>query len=132
MTGWPTRSQTHIEQREVKGYALVLAKNGHKMRPGTGSGNNISYSPRRGMSASNGSMKHFAQELGRLLIKAPVIDETGLSGGYTFSLPVTSDIDPSGPSIFTALQEELGLRLEATKLAVDVIVIDHAEKPSEN
>ncbi len=123
--------QTHAEQREVKGYALVLAKNGHKMQPGGGS-SVISYSPRTGMSASNARMRLLAQELGRLVVKAPVIDQTGLSGGYAFSLPVTSDVDPSGVSIFTALQEELGLRLEPTKLPVDVIVIDHAEKPSEN
>jgi uncharacterized protein (TIGR03435 family) len=126
--------QTHIAQREVKGYALVLAKNGHKMQPGRGS-SNFRYSPLRGMSASNAPMDLLARELGRLVVKIPVIDETGLNGGYAFSLPATSELDPlntSGPSIFTALQEELGLRLEAAKVPVDVIVIDHAEKPSEN
>lgn len=123
--------RTHIEKRGVKGYALVLAKNGHKMQRGTGSSSTVRYSPRRGMSASNAPMNLFALELGRL-VKAPVVDQTGLNGGYAFSLPVTSGIDPSGRSIFTLLQEELGLRLEATKLALDVIVIDRAEKPSEN
>jgi uncharacterized protein (TIGR03435 family) len=66
------------------------------------------------------------------ILKAPVVDETGLKGGYAFNLPRPSGNDPSPPAIFTVLQEELGLRLKSMKIAVDTIVIDHAEKPSEN
>ena len=65
-----------------------------------------------------------------------VIDHTGLSGSYSFKLEWTPDDsrnpDALGPSLFTALQEQLGLKLETGKGPVDILVIDHAEKPSEN
>jgi uncharacterized protein (TIGR03435 family) len=77
-----------------------------------------------------------------------VIDKTGLSGNYDFKLAWTPDApapggradgsslpspsDSSGPSIFTAIREDLGLRLQAAKGPVEVIVIDHVEKPKEN
>lgn len=76
----------------------------------------------------------------------PVIDQTGLQGGYYIKLqyarepPASSDpgmdvappIGPAGPSLFTALQEQLGLKLVSAKGPVDVLVIDHVERPSEN
>jgi uncharacterized protein (TIGR03435 family) len=77
-----------------------------------------------------------------------VVDRTGLSGQFDLTLSYTPDqmpsqgpppgapplppIDPNGPSIFTALQEQLGLKLESTKGPVDVLVIDHVEHPSED
>ena len=81
-----------------------------------------------------------------------VVDKTGLPGNYDFALQWTPDesqgasfrgpdtvpqgsapsADPSGPSLFTALQEQLGLKLESQKGPVEIYVIDHAEKPSEN
>ena len=71
------------------------------------------------------------------------MNNTGLEGNYDFKLEWTPDPAPSapdgqpvitavGPSIFSALQEQLGLRLEATKGPVDVLVIDHVDQPSEN
>src|SRR5580658_1937427 len=85
-----------------------------------------------------------AHQLGR-----PVVNQTGLNGNYDFTLKWTPDerrgqmpggppgdaappADANGPSIFTALQEQLGLKLESQKGPVDTIVIDHEEKPSEN
>jgi uncharacterized protein (TIGR03435 family) len=67
----------------------------------------------------------------------PVIDKTNLKGLYDFRLQFTPERlpgnpDVSGPSIFTAIQEQLGLRLESTKGPVEVLVIDHVERPSEN
>jgi uncharacterized protein (TIGR03435 family) len=71
----------------------------------------------------------------------PVFDKTGLTGDYTYELKwapdenhgdAASSADANGPSIFTALTEQLGLKLESQKGPVDVIVIDHAEKASEN
>ena len=79
----------------------------------------------------------------------PVVDKTGLTGKYDFVLEWTPDVGaepalkasgmasragpaPGGPTIFTALQEQLGLRLESQKGPVENIVIDRAEKPSEN
>jgi len=82
-----------------------------------------------------------------------VIDKTGLTGKYDFELKWTPDPgqptaqpfgppppgvelppppDPNGPSIFTALQEQLGLRLESQKAPVETLVIDRVERPSEN
>jgi uncharacterized protein (TIGR03435 family) len=71
-----------------------------------------------------------------------VVDKTGLTGAYELDLKWTPDqipqgggppgapsIDPNGPSIFTAVQEQLGLKLESTKAPVDVLVIDHVEQP---
>jgi uncharacterized protein (TIGR03435 family) len=56
-----------------------------------------------------------------------------LTGKYDFDLTwAADDLPDSGPSIFTALQEQLGLRLETAKAPVDVVVIDHLERPSEN
>ena len=67
-----------------------------------------------------------------------MIDETGLAGVYSFTLRFTPDPKPGvpeesdAPSIFAALQEQLGLKLEPQKGPVEILVIDHAEKPSEN
>ena len=67
----------------------------------------------------------------------PVLNKTGLTGEYDYKLNWNADIsatasDSAAPSIFTALQEQLGLRLEAQKMPVDVLIIDRAEKPGEN
>ena len=99
-----------------------------------------------GMAASPSQLAAILErqsEIGRL-----VIDKTGLTGKYDFTLQWTpaSHPDPmfhgtesaepspnsSGPSLFTALQEQLGLKLESTKGPVDAIVIDHVELPTEN
>ena len=73
-----------------------------------------------------------------------VVDRTNLEGLYDFELTFTPDQvpanlppgvsspDPNGPSIFTALQEQLGLKLEPQKAPIEVLVIDHVAKPSEN
>jgi uncharacterized protein (TIGR03435 family) len=64
----------------------------------------------------------------------PVVDDTGLAGEFDFKLEWDTRLESesSGPSIFTALREQLGLRLNSTKGPVDLIVIDSIEKPSEN
>lgn len=87
-------------------------------------------------------MTQLAYKLSRLF-ERPVVNNTGLEGNYDFKLQWTPDPPPSapdgqpvdtsvGPSIFSALQEQLGLRLEATKGPVDVLIIDHVDQPSEN
>ena len=71
-------------------------------------------------------------------LRRPVVDLTGLTGLYSFQLDWASDLVPcadaaaDGPSIFTALQEQLGLKLESTKGLVDTLVVDRAERPLEN
>lgn len=61
-----------------------------------------------------------------------VIDKTGLAGGYDFELTFIPDqtIDTSGPSLFAAMQEQLGLKLESQRAPVDVLVIDRLERPT--
>jgi len=71
----------------------------------------------------------------------PVIDKTGLTGLFDFYLEwnraatldkAATSADPDNPSLFTALQDQLGLKLTPEKGPVEILVIDHAEKPSEN
>ncbi len=92
--------------------------------------------------ASNGTMAEFAQQVCSA-VERTVIDKTGVTGQFRIHLsfassgasaPQIGDPSPSveDPSIFTALQEQLGLRLDSSKGPVEVLVIDHAEKPSDN
>jgi uncharacterized protein (TIGR03435 family) len=70
------------------------------------------------------------------MVEAPVVDETGLTGAYNYTLQFGrewSESDPDGwPSIFTAVQEQMGLKLEGVHKAVPNLVVDHITKPSEN
>jgi uncharacterized protein (TIGR03435 family) len=74
----------------------------------------------------------------RVLVDRPVVDKTGLTGTYDIKMEATpgftinNDPDLRDISVFTAVQEQLGLRLEAQKAMVEVLVVDHVEKPSEN
>jgi bla regulator protein blaR1 len=139
------------ETKEQQVYALVVAKGGPKLsETKEGKGN---MRGGRGMLSGDGVEPAFlattlSQQLGR-----PVIDKTGLTGKYDFELKWTPDPgegpagpfgppppgvqlppppDANGPSLFTALTEQLGLRLESEKAPADVLVIDRVEKPSEN
>ncbi len=98
------------------------------------------------------TMEEFAYRMISRYVDRPVIDKTGLTGPFDLHLefvpdralsagpirlngvvsPDLSPADAAGPSIFTALQEQLGLRLSPDKSPLDVIVVDHAEKPSPN
>jgi uncharacterized protein (TIGR03435 family) len=84
------------------------------------------------------SMRELARFLtGLPVVGRPVVDKTGLTGFYGFSLdfawtPAETLSEDSRPDIFAALQEQLGLKLESSKGPVEVLIIDHAEKPSEN
>jgi uncharacterized protein (TIGR03435 family) len=138
------RLQIHREVRTLPVYSLQIAKGGIKP-----SGLSATQSARRGINAGQGAMlgeaatmTDLAYKLSRLL-QRPVVNETGLEGNYDFKLEWTPDPGPAAPdgqpaeasagtSLFSALQQQLGLHLEATKGPVDVLVIDHADKPAEN
>ena len=78
----------------------------------------------------------------RSMAERPVVDKTGLTGSYRVNFhfsraspePAGPDapVSPDAPSVFTALQEQLGLKLESARISVDVLVIDRMEKPTEN
>jgi uncharacterized protein (TIGR03435 family) len=144
--------RVHHETRTLPVYALVVAKGGPKMTPskprpddpGGMQGDPGVLNASRGKERGRGAMMEFlaedlSDELGR-----KVLDRTGLTGRYDFTLTWTPDDSAAatggsaasgaaqGPSLFTAVQEQLGLKLEPVKAPVDVVVIDHLEKPSEN
>ena len=88
------------------------------------------------MEAAKGTMEQLARQLSGTAGR-PVIDKTGLTGYYAYTLDWsaanrTPETEPEPPVMFTALQEQLGLRLEAAKGPFEMLIIDHAEKPTEN
>jgi uncharacterized protein (TIGR03435 family) len=138
--------QVHTETRQFPEYELVLAKGGPKLHESTAAeleakepGTRIG----RGLIDGHGiPAVEFASFL-RSEVGRPVIDKTGLTGKYDFKVQWVPDEsqpnsggdapppDATGPSIFAAIQE-LGLKLEAIKGPVEVLVIDHVEKPTGN
>ncbi len=138
----------HTEMQDKSGYALVVAKNGSKLPPPvedpsvqfsrTPSGDTT-------LRAPNVTMAQLASALA-MQLSAIVVDKTGIDGRFDASFQWTPDQpmrlksgDPAppsdatpGPSIFTAIQEKLGLRLESRKVPTEVIAIDRAQRPSEN
>ena len=131
----------HREQRMVSGYVLVVAKSGLKIKPvDTSEGSNERSSGNK-FTATHLDMARFAKFLERT-VGQPVIDDTHLTGGFDFVLEYALErqqraADPDSgapplPSIFTVIAEQLGLKLEPRKLPVEVIVVDHAERPSDN
>ena len=123
----------HQEHKDMPVYALLVDKGGAKFQlsksnagPGIGGG-------RGRINARQVSIEMFAGRLGQALGR-PVVDKTGLKGEFDMLVEWTADLGDSapGPSIFAALQEQLGLRLEAQRAAVPIIVIDRVEKPSGN
>jgi uncharacterized protein (TIGR03435 family) len=145
---------THWETRELPVYALIVAtegKLGPKLKAHTGDcdraqsggppppgspavncGTRTNMTPTSGKLTGNGiTMQTFARNLsggtGR-----NVVDKTGLAGSYDLELEFTPDQSPdtTGPSLFTAMQEQLGLKLDSQRAPVEVLVIDRLEKPT--
>jgi len=144
----------HHEQREIPVYAVRLANGGAKMKETTAGPNDPQGFGFRGLGdliVRNMNMKEFATWMQSSVTDRPVVDQTGLTAKYDFTLKWTPDDSqfaqfrgavtpppPAGdnpnapPSLYTAMQETLGLKMEATKAPDDVIVIDRVEKPSAN
>lgn len=128
----------HRERREVSGYALVLAKGVIKAEPSANDAREVDRASRGSLESEASTMANLARKLSDAL-RTPVVDFTGLDGKFNFKLSWNPDDtqpaparDASAPSIFTALQEQLGLKLESRKVPVEVIVIDSASKPTGN
>ncbi|HEY7336609.1 MAG TPA: TIGR03435 family protein [Bryobacteraceae bacterium] len=132
---------THREPKQISGYALVPSKNpptSHPMPAEAHSSMNFSSNAEGGkMTAKDASMQQVADFFARQL-RQPVEDMTGLSGAFDLNLQWTPDDQTrqatgDTPSLFTAVQEQLGLKLRPQKVTVQVLVVDHVErKPTEN
>lgn len=150
----------HRETRELPVYVITVAKEGLKMKPSEGPGES-SFQPVKGVgklaiAASHTTVAQFADLLGGPL-RTPVLEETGLTGGYDFTVDLSRYIDlaavqgPGGPgresngvtspidastienAVVMAMREQLGLKLESKKRPIDMIVVDRAEKvPTDN
>jgi uncharacterized protein (TIGR03435 family) len=144
----------HREQKEFSIYALTVAKNGSRLKEST---LDLDAAPEGPpllafviapdtvrLPARSVTMPELASVFQRAALDRPVVDKTGLSGRYDFDLEWTPDESQFGglgfkgtpestkPELFTAMQQQLGLRLEATKGPIDTLIIDRAERPSDN
>ena len=143
----------HYETKILPVYALVIAKGGSKMKefqpPGDPQTNGLRQTGRGHIEAQGIGMGPVSHELSQQVGRT-VLDRTGLTGKYNFTLdwepddpalmagdaqsgqPGSPPPDSGNPSLFTAVQEQLGLKLESQKGPVSVVVIDHIEGPSPN
>lgn len=142
----------HHETREMPAFVLTVAKNGPKLtenmsaKDGPGSLNLRFARVGTMLAARNEAMAEFCSVLQEVILERPVVNKTGLAGRFDFRItfaadgtkiaamplpPAASSDEASAPSLFTVIQD-LGLKLDAVKTAVDVLVIDRATKPSEN
>lgn len=148
----------HREPKEFSIYALEVAKSGPKYGSGAEPGLKESTAPATDpaalistvypdhikLPARNATMGDFASLLQRALLDRPVVDKTGLTGRYDFDLEWAPDetqfggevpvapADADSPPFFTAIEQQLGLRLEATRGPVEALVVDSVERPSAN
>jgi len=139
----------HSETKERPVYVLTVDKAGVKMNPHEIGSAGDPWIEQPGFGKINARftpMDYFAWRPS-LILDRSVLDRTGLKGGYDFDLSWTPDLPPgfpegglingqpvdtSGPTVFAALEKQLGLKLEPQKGPVEVLVIDHVEKPVEN
>jgi uncharacterized protein (TIGR03435 family) len=131
--------RTHYEPRERTVYTLVVTKGGPKLKEPspdpTGKNLPMMRIPKSGeLECHNCKVSAMPMFLSQL-VGGNVVDETGLKGNYDFILEFAPDptrADDSRPSIFTAVQEQLGLKFVPKKETVNVLVVDHVEQPSAN
>lgn len=141
----------HRDKKELAVYAIVVAKTGSKLTKSDGDPNGLPSLFFRGLGilpARNATMTDFAGVMQTAVLDRPVVDQTGLSGRFDFMLtwtpdefqfgglgvkvPPPADNAATAPDLYTAVQQQLGLKIESTKAPVDVLVIDHVEKPADN
>jgi uncharacterized protein (TIGR03435 family) len=139
----------HTDKKEMPAYALVAGSGGAKLTRNTSNPNGLPALFFKGLGvlpAVNATMDDFARAMQTAVLDRPVVNRTGLEGRYDFTLTWTPDEsqfrsmgvrvpppspDANGPpGLFTAIQEQLGLRLESTTAPVEVIVVDRIEQPA--
>lgn len=125
----------HRETRQISGYALLPGKNGPKLRPAASPRPFANFRAQSGHAEGTSvSMPDLADRLSRtsFQLDRPVVDFTGLTGRYDLTLdwsPIDKQTEnAAGPSIFAAIEEQLGLRLEARKMPLEVLIVDHADR----
>jgi uncharacterized protein (TIGR03435 family) len=149
------KMMARLETRELQSYALVTARADGRLGPSLKRSTTVCVGPRGEANplaiqcAAQGGAAGAVRLVGvpmaqlapliSLVVGRPVVDRTGLAGHYDLELRFSGDLgsgapalDAAAPSIFTALQEQLGLKLDAERETVDVLVIDRIERPSEN
>jgi uncharacterized protein (TIGR03435 family) len=133
--------RTHLVSTEADGFALVLAKGGPKIKaadPKEGVSYAFATLPEAGIVAITGRGASIPQLVAALqrVVNGPVWDKTGLSGKFDFEFRYAAftdaGLEAGAPSLGTALQENLGLKLERQRGPVETLVVDHVEEPSEN
>jgi len=140
----------HRDKKDLSIFALTVAKSGPKLTKNETDPNGLPGLGFRGLGAlfcRNASMADLAQLFQGAVLDRPVVDQTSLPGRYDFALnwtpdefqftsfgprPPTPPEKATNPDLFTAIQQQLGLKLEATKGPAEILVIDHVEKPSAN
>lgn len=140
----------HRDTREMPIYEVTVAKGGHKMKErkeGDGGEARRMLFNGPNVPGRDVSVAMLAEGLQKLVLDRPVVDKSGLTGNYDFELHwrpeatqfggrggqlAAANVNDDRPDIFTAMQEQLGLKLEPAKGKADVIVVERAEKPSEN
>lgn len=126
--------RVHAERREMTALFLTVDRRGTKLKPATDtSGEEIMVLPNE-LAAKHMGMAELADILSDFISDRPVLDRTGLAGEFQIKLGFAANEDDpaSGPSIYSALTDQLGLKLVAGKAPVEVLVIDSAERPSAN
>ena len=137
----------HREQKVLSVYALMKTADTPKLTKSTSDPNGIpvvGYNPKGELSVANATMANFATFLQRFVVDRPAIDQTGITGHFDLELRWTPDDLHNGkpddfqtdtsapPSLFTAIKEQLGLKLQPAKAATDVFLVDRIEQPSNN
>lgn len=118
----------HQETRMLSGYELVVVKKGPKLTPADPQGHRSIGSAGGKVVATKVTVTRFADYLATDL-KMPVLDKTGIAGDFDITVQYSRNPDAnSAPSVFTALQDELGLKLQPAKVPVEILVVDHVEK----
>ena len=138
----------HREKREMSVYALTVAKGGPNLKAADPNEQHSSGCGRLGVCNFQSEPPELFARWLQLVMDKPVVDKTGLAGNFDFSLtwtpdqsqftsmgirvPPPTDNPNAPPGLFTAIQEQLGLKLEPQRIPTEVLVIDHVERPSEN
>jgi len=141
----------HADKRELSVYVLSVSKAGQKMTKSEGDPDGLPglwFQQLGNLNVRNANMADFAGLMQSAVLDRPVLDQTGIVGRWDFTLkwtpddsqfsgfgahiPPPTDAANAPPNLYTAIQEQVGLKLEATKAPADVMVIDQVEKPTDN